>query len=132
MFQQQPCLGMWQQRNHPVKSLSPLDSQKKIWWCLLLEQRQLKNDYSMVLIYLRQVVPSLLLMILILNGTYSVDYHKQIYSVDSHTSRFTCGSMCVSTLVRTVQINTLIILYFLCFNIILSSSKPRVLCLHGV
>jgi hypothetical protein len=27
---------MWQQRNHPVKSLSPLDSQKKIWWCYLL------------------------------------------------------------------------------------------------
>jgi hypothetical protein len=35
---------MWQLRNHPVKSLSTLDSQKKIWrCCLLLEQRQLKK-----------------------------------------------------------------------------------------
>ncbi len=33
---------------------------------------------------------------------YSVDYHKEMYTVLTLTSRCTCGSMCVSTLVRTV------------------------------
>jgi hypothetical protein len=35
---------MWQQRNHPVKSLSLPGSHKKILWCLLLEQKQRQQD----------------------------------------------------------------------------------------